>query len=59
MQQNEVTLSRISECIIGCAFGVMNKLGCGFIEKVYENALAHELRKAGLGVAQQHGIKVY
>ncbi len=36
----------------------MNKLGCGFLEKVYENALAHELRKAGLSVAQQYGIKV-
>ncbi len=36
----------------------MNKLGCGFLEKVYENALAHELRKAGLSVAQQYRIKV-
>jgi GxxExxY protein len=36
----------------------MNTLGCGFLEKVYENALAHELRKAGLSVAQQHGITV-
>jgi GxxExxY protein len=36
----------------------MNTLGSGFLEKVYENALAHELRKAGLSVAQQHGITV-
>ncbi len=27
-----------SERIIGCAFQVMNTLGCGFLEKVYENA---------------------
>jgi len=33
-------------------------VGCGFLEKVYENALAHELHKAGLKVAQQHGLKV-
>ena len=26
---------------------------------MYENALAHRLRKAGLRVAQQHPIKVY
>jgi GxxExxY protein len=26
---------------------------------VYENALAHELRKSGLAVSQQHLIKVY
>jgi hypothetical protein len=34
----------------------MNGLGAGFAEKVYENALAHELRKAGLGVLQQQGL---
>ena len=31
----------------------------GHLEKVYENALAHRLRKAGLCVKQQHPIKVY
>lgn len=31
----------------------------GHLEKVYENALAHRLRKAGLQVNQQHPIKVY
>ncbi len=34
----------------------MNTPGCGFLEKVYENALAHELRKAGLNVARKHPI---
>jgi GxxExxY protein len=33
--------------------------GHGHMEKVYENALAHRLRKAGLDVKQQHPIKVY
>ena len=33
--------------------------GQGHLEKVYENALAHRLRKAGLDVKQQHPIKVY
>src|SRR5882724_7095589 len=31
----------------------------GYLEKVYENALAHRLRKAGLDVKQQHPIQVY
>jgi GxxExxY protein len=31
----------------------------GHLEKVYENALAHRLRKAGLDVKQQHPLKVY
>ena len=48
----------ISERIIGCAFTVANTLGTGFLEKVYENALAHELRKAGLTVDQQIAIRV-
>ena len=52
-------LNQITEKIIGCAFKVSNTLGCGFVEKVYENALAHELRKAGLRVQQQYPIKVY
>jgi len=44
--------------IIGCAFTVSNTLGVGFLEKVYENALAHELRKAGFRVEQQKPITV-
>jgi GxxExxY protein len=31
----------------------------GHLEKVYENALAHRLRKAGLEVKQQHPINVF
>jgi GxxExxY protein len=31
----------------------------GHLEKVYENALSHRLRKSGLQVEQQHPIKVY
>lgn len=52
-------LNKITEWIIGCAYTVGNTLGNGFLEKVYENALAHELRKAGLQVIQQYGIQVH
>ena len=52
-------MKQLTEKVIQCAFAVSNTLGCGFLEKVYENALAHELRKAGLQVQQQHGITVY
>jgi len=51
-------LDRLTERIIGCAFEVSNTLGCGFFEKVYENALAVELRRAGVRVEQQRPIQV-
>ena len=51
-------LNRVTERIIGCAYRVANTLGHGFLEKVYENALAYELQKAGLRVLQQQGIQV-
>jgi GxxExxY protein len=43
----------LTEAILGAAFKVLNTLGAGFLEKVYENALALELRKAGLVVECQ------
>ena len=49
---------QISELIIGSAYTVANTLGAGFLEKVYENALAHEIRKNGLEVIQQHAVNV-
>jgi GxxExxY protein len=49
----------LTERIISCAYTVANTLGCGFLEKVYENALCHELRKAGLSVVQQQGMEVH
>jgi GxxExxY protein len=52
-------INEITEKIIGCSYTVSNTLGAGFLEKVYENALAHELRKAGLKVLQQHDIEVF
>ena len=41
------------------AYEIHEYHGHGHLEKVYENALAHRLHKAGLRVEQQHPIKVY
>ena len=49
----------LSEKIIKCYFRVYNTLGYGFLEKVYENALAIELRKMGLIVKHQQPIRVF
>jgi len=45
--------------VIGAFFKVYNTLGYGFSEKVYERALAIELKKAGLQVETQKNITVY
>jgi GxxExxY protein len=50
--------NQITETVIGAAYQVANTLGSGFLEKVYENALALEIRKRGLPVVQQHSIQV-
>jgi GxxExxY protein len=59
MNTDKAALNHVSEKIIGCGFIVSSTLGVGFLEKVYENALALELRKAGLSVEQQHNVTVY
>ena len=48
----------ITEKIIGCAFEVLNELGAGFLESVYEKALLLALRQKGLVVESQHPVKV-
>jgi len=58
MDRDQNEFDEVTGKIIGCAFTVSNTLGAGFLEKVYENALAHELRKAGLRVEQQKPITV-
>lgn len=49
----------LTDAIINAFYQVYNTLGYGFLEKVYEHALAHELRKRGYTVVQQAPIKVY
>ena len=59
MNADKESLNAAVERIIGCALSVSNTLGAGFLERVYENALAHELRKTGLAVARQHRVQVF
>lgn len=48
----------LTRTIIGAFYDVRNTLGHGFLESVYENALAHELHGRGLGVIQQKPLAV-
>jgi GxxExxY protein len=45
--------------IIQAFYAVYNRLGYGFLEKVYENALIVELKSRGFQVEQQMPIDVY
>jgi GxxExxY protein len=45
--------------ILKAFYKVYNTLGYGFLEKVYENALRHELQTTGVIVYAQHPIKVH
>ncbi|MBU3923466.1 MAG: GxxExxY protein [Nanoarchaeota archaeon] len=49
----------LTERIIKVFYLVYNELGFGFLEKVYENALKIEFRKAGLSFENQVPIRVY
>jgi GxxExxY protein len=49
----------LTDQIINAFCKVYNTLGFGFLEKVYENALALELRKRGLDVVSQVPVQVY
>jgi GxxExxY protein len=57
--ESKYIYSDITDSIIKCAYDVHRKLGFGFLEKVYENALALKLGKAGHKIEQQTPIKVY
>ncbi|MFH0989231.1 MAG: GxxExxY protein [bacterium] len=48
----------ITKTIIGSAFEVINELGAGFLESVYEKAMRIALEQKGLFVQAQHPIKV-
>jgi hypothetical protein len=55
----DLQLVEITEKIIGCAFEVNNELGTGFLESVYEKALAIDLREKGFQVQCQHAFESF
>ena len=54
----EYQYSDLTEKIIKCFYNVYHSLGYGFLEKVYENSFAIELKRNGLFTVQQMPIKV-
>ena len=57
-QDNGLKHEQITKNVIGCAFEVINELGAGFLESVYEKALLLTLRQNGLSAISQHPTRV-
>ena len=57
--ENEILYKDLSYKIVGVAMRVHSKLGYGFLEKVYENALMVLFRREGIEAKQQAPITVY
>ena len=53
------TINGLCDIVRETSFSIHSYLRCGHLEKVYENALVHRLRKQGSEVQQQHPLKVY
>ena len=51
-------LNALFEEVVGAAYEVSNTLGAGFLEKVYERALAKELALRGIPVRPQVPYKI-
>jgi GxxExxY protein len=53
------TIKELCDIVRQVAYDIHVYHGHGHLEKVYENALAHRLRKAGIAVEQQFPLTVY
>ena len=52
-------INTLCDIVRETSFAIHSYLRSGHLEKVYENALAHRLRKQGLKVEQQHPLAVF
>ena len=50
---------KLCDCIRETSYALQRYLRHGHLEKVYENGLAHRLRKQSINVVQQHSLNVF
>ena len=58
-EKQDVKYKELTEKVIKIFYRVYNKLGYGFLEKVYENAMMVEFKKEGMTVLPQSAIRVF
>ena len=56
--KKSIKYEKLTEGIIRIFYKVYNKLGYGFLEKIYENAMMFEMEKESLSAISQAPIKV-
>jgi GxxExxY protein len=57
--KEKLPYGNITEAVIGAAFEVHRILGYGFLEAVYRNAMAVELRHRGFGAEMEKRLEVH
>ena len=57
-QDKKLLHAELTRSIIGCAFEVINELGSGFLESVYERAMMIALPDAGISAEAQRPIRI-
>jgi len=58
-KEKKIFYKDLSHAIVGLAMKVHNKLGYGFLEKVYENAMMVQFRRKGIKAKQQTPLPDY
>jgi len=56
---NREQLDKLTEKVIGLAIKVHKELGPGFVEKIYEKALAYEFHSEGIAFKEQYNIRFF
>lgn len=57
-QDEKMPMEKLTEAVLGCCFEVINELGAGFVESVYEKALLLALKQRGISAVNQHPLRV-
>ena len=58
VEKEDFLYKELTHSILNAAFDVHNNLGCGFLEKVYENALLEEFRIRKLPFENQKNFEI-
>ena len=53
-----MNINNLTEQIIGCGMDVHRKLGPGFLEAVYQEALEYELKKVGINCEREKELLI-